>query len=283
MSALFRTELVKAVRRTRTMIGAGLLIALPALIVWAIHQRPGRPDNPDRAFGLFRLAHQSGLLVPASVLNATDGFLLVVMAGLLAGDTVASDASWGNLRYLLLRPVGRLRLLAAKTGVTALLIWASVTLVALSALVAGLLAFGSHPLVVPSFPFGGPGGGPFVGYTLSTSALLLRTVIATAYVAASYTALLGVGVFLSTVIDVPSGAIGAAIGVYIVSQILDGITALGQVRYGFPTHYLDAWQPMFTENRYPHDMAVGMGVQVAWLVVFGTAACVWFARKDIRT
>jgi ABC-2 type transport system permease protein len=87
----------------------------------------------------------------------------------------------------------------------------------------------------------------------------------------------------STLTDNATSAIAATVGVYIVSEILDGVTQLGQVRYAFPTHYLDAWRDMFLANRYPTDMVVGLVVQAAYLVVFGTAAVLWFRRKDIRS
>ncbi len=83
--------------------------------------------------------------------------------------------------------------------------------------------------------------------------------------------------------DSSASAIGATVGVYIVSEILDGISQLGTVRYGFPTHYMDLWQTMFTENRYSHDMIAGIVVQLGYLVVFGVLATVWFRRKDIRS
>ena len=91
------------------------------------------------------------------------------------------------------------------------------------------------------------------------------------------------GTLFSTLTDTATSAIGASVGVYIVSQILDSITQFGQIRYAFPTHYLNDWQPMFTENRYPTDMLVGIGVQLAYLAIFGTAAVIWFRRKDIRS
>ena len=72
-------------------------------------------------------------------------------------------------------------------------------------------------------------------------------------------------------------------GTYIVSEILDAITQLGRIRYGFPTHYLDSWQSMFIENRFSHDMIAGVVVQLAYLAVFGGAAILWFRRKDIRS
>jgi ABC-2 type transport system permease protein len=278
MIALVRTELTKAVRRTRTYVIWLGLVALPTLIVVAIHARGDRRGPRDAGEGLFRLARNSGLLVPAAVLSVMSAFLLVVVAGTFAGDSVASDAAWGNLRYLLMRPVSRGRLLVAKAFVAGVLIWVCTVLIALTALVGGLVLFGSHPVTVPTITSGLLGA-----FQLSTRVLLERSVIATAYVAFGYTALLGFGTLFSTLTDSAAGAVGATIGVYITSEILDGIPQLGVVRYGFPTHYLDAWTPMFTQNRYSHDMIAGIVVQVAYFVVLMVAAVVWFRRKDIRS
>ena len=276
MIALFRTEFVKAARRTRTLVVALLLVGLPTLIVVAINAR-GRRANGDDGEGLFRLAQQSGLLIPAAVLSAMSGFLLVVVAGTFAGDSVASDAAWGNLRYLLLRPVPRGRLLVAKAMVAGVLVWACTFLVAAAALVGGIVLFGSHAVAVPTLP------GLLQGFQLEPAVLLVRLLVATTYVAFGFTALLAVGTLFSTLTDTATGAVGATVGVYIVSEILDGISQLGAVRYGFPTHYMSAWQSLFTENRYSQDMVAGILIQLAYLAVFGTAAVLWFRSKDIRS
>ncbi len=278
MIPLLRTEMIKAARRTRTYVIALGLIVLPAVIVFALNSRGDHGPGRERGDGLFRLAQQSGLLVPAAVLSIMSGFLLVVIAGMFAGDSVASDAGWGNLRYLLMRPVPRGRLLIAKAIVAGTLIWACTLLVALTALVGGAIVFGTNAVTVPSAI-----GGGVAGFHLDASVLLLRLALATGYVAFGFTALLALGTFFSTLTDTAAGAIGATIGVYIVSEILDGISQIGRIRYGFPTHYLSAWEPMFTENRLPTDMLVGVAVQIAYLAVFGTAAVIWFRRKDLRS
>jgi ABC-2 type transport system permease protein len=279
--ALIRTEFFKAANRMRTLVIVGLLVGLPTLIVFAIKAH-GRGRRVDEGEGLFRLAQQSGYLVPAAVLAVMSGFLLVVIAGTFAGDSVAGDAGWGNLRYLLMRPAPRGRLLLAKAIVAGVLIWASTILVALAALIGGVVVFGGHSLTVPGFGAFATAGLP-VGFHLGPSALLARLGIATAYVAFGFTALLALGTFFSTLTDSSAGAIGATVGVYIVSEILDGISQLGRIRYFFPTHYMDVWQTMFTDNRYSHDMVAGVVVQVAYLVVFGVVATFWFRRKDIRS
>jgi ABC-2 type transport system permease protein len=280
MIALLRTEFVKATRRTRTWVVIAALVGLPTLIVYAINRRGDRVDRGEGP-GLFRLASQSGVLVPAAVLSVMSGFLLVIIAGIIAGDSVASDSSWGNLRYVLMRPVGRVKLLVAKATVAYILIWLMTILVVLAALIAGVLVFGSHDVVVPQLE--GSNIGLFGAFTLTASTLLLRTLIATAYVAFGYTALLAMGTFFSTLTDTVSSAVGATIGVYIVSEILDAIPQLGTVRYAFPTHYLASWEPMFRDNAYPHDMLVGVVVQLAYLAVFGAAALVYFQHKDIKS
>ncbi len=282
MIALIRTEFTKAARRTRTLVIALLLVGLPTLIVVAINAHGNRPER-DNGEGLFRLAQQSGLLVPAAVLTAMSGFLLVVIAGTFAGDSVAGDAAWGNLRYLLMRPVARGRLLVAKAFVAGVLIWVATIVVALAGLAAGVVLFGARPINVPGVVRLVGGATVFGGFRLDAGTLLVRTALATGYVAMGFTALLALGTFFSTLTDTAASAIGATIGTYIVSEILDAITQLGRVRYAFPTHYLDSWQSMFLENRFSHDMIAGIVVQLAYLAVFGGAALVWFGRKDIRS
>jgi len=280
--ALVRTEFTKAARRTRTLIVALLLVGLPALIVVAINTSGNRGGPGGDGEGLFRLAQQSGLLVPAAVLSVMSGFLLVIIAGTLAGDSVAGDASWGNLRYLLMRPVPRGRLLVAKAFVAGVLIWTATILVALAGLVVGVMLFGARAVTVPGLG-GLAGGGLAGGFHLDAGALLLRVVLATGYVAFGFTALLALGTLFSTLTDTSVSAIGGAVGIYIVSEILDSISQLGRIRDAFPTHYRGAWESMFTQNSFSHDMVTGIIVQLAYLAVFGAAAIIWFRRKDIRS
>ena len=281
MIALLRTEFIKATWRLRTLLMLLGLVVLPVVIAVAIHSHSGngeRRGGGGGGGGLFTLSRSSGVLVPASVLAVFSGFLLVLVAGFIAGDSVAGDSSSGNLRYLLLRPVSRTRLLIAKMSVSLTLIWLSIVLVALTALIAGVALFGWNAIDVAR-----TSGTTLTSFHLSAGDLFLRVLITIAYVAFGFTALVGVGTFVSTLTDTPAGAVSAAVGVYIVSQVLDAITDLGSIRNALPTHYLDAWQTMFTQNTFSTDMRIGVIVQVAWMVVFGGAALWWFARKDIRS
>ena len=72
-------------------------------------------------------------------------------------------------------------------------------------------------------------------------------------------------------------------GLYVVSQILDAIPQLGSLRYGFPTHYLDAWRELIIANHASAELVRGVVVQVPYIIVFSTIAFWWFQRKDITS
>jgi ABC-2 type transport system permease protein len=268
MLAVFRTELAKQLRRPRTYVALGIAVLIPTITTIALKANPPSPQGGEG--GLFVLVPNSGLIMPVAALRFMSRFLLVLIVALFAGDAVAAEASWGNLRYLLVRPIGRPRLLGAKLGVSALFALLATVLITLAGLIAGLLAFGWHGVNIP-----------LVGISQSAGQLLWNVVLATFYVAWGMAAVVSFGVFVSTLTDVPSGGVGAAIGLYIVSQILDAITSLGVIRHGLPTRYLDAWDVLFFGHGPNANMLRGVILQVPYIVVFGALAFWRFQRKDI--
>ena len=64
--------------------------------------------------GLVAVATQGGLNFAAFSVFVSAGFLMVVAVALFCGDTVATEASWSSLRYLLAAPVPRVSLLFGK-------------------------------------------------------------------------------------------------------------------------------------------------------------------------
>jgi ABC-2 type transport system permease protein len=219
---------------------------------------------------LFVLAPQTGLLVAIAALRFMSRFLLVLIVALFAGDAVAAEASWGNLRYLLVRPITRPRLLAAKLATSSLLAVSATLLITVAGVLIGGVAFGFGGISIP-----------FAGVSQSAGQLLWNVVLATLYVAWGMAAVVSFGFFVSTMTDVPSGGVGAAVGLYIVSQILDAITSLGSIRYGLPTRYIDAWTVLFFGHGPNADMLRGLLLQIPYILVFGALAFWRFQRKDI--
>ncbi len=262
---MIAVELRKQVRRTRTYVGFGVLAAIPVIFTVAFKANP--PKGPHREF--FDLATSSGINLAIAALTAVSAFLLIVVVSLFAGETVSGEASWGTLRYLLVRPVTRNRLLAAKLIVAGLLAVAATILVSLVALAVGTLAFGWHPVTTP-----------YLG-SLSPLSALGRFALATLYVAWSQAAYVAFAFMLSTMTDNAFGAVAGGMGLGVVSQILNNIPALDRMSIVFPTHYLDRWHMLFVQPAQASDMVRGTILQVPYVVIPLAVAWWWFNRKDI--
>jgi ABC-2 type transport system permease protein len=207
--------------------------------------------------------------MPLATLDATAPFLLVVAVSLFLGEAITSETGWGFLRALLSKPVSRSRLLLSKALTGIALSAIACLVVALFGLIAGVVAFGWHPVVTPS------------GITFSQGATLLKLSVATVYTMWSLASIGSFSLLVSTVTDSTIGAVASGIGLAIVSEILDGIPALGQLRVVLPTHYMLAWGELFLQPANYNPMLIGTGVQLPYVIVFCTLAWWWFTRKDI--
>ena len=110
---MIRVELIKLLRRPRTWISVVLTCALPfmvAVFITVTHLVP--PPGQGSAF--LSAVLQDGALYPAAALALVLPVFLPVAVAVVAGDSIAGEATGGTLRYLLVRPVGRTRLLVAK-------------------------------------------------------------------------------------------------------------------------------------------------------------------------
>jgi ABC-2 type transport system permease protein len=272
MLRLIRTEISKQILRPRTWVALVFVVAVPIIITVALKLNPPQLSGRGEGDRFFYLATQTGLAVPIAALQLMSGFFLVVVICMFAGDAIASEASWGNLRYLLVRPVARGRLLTAKLVVAALFALVATTLVALSGLIVGVIAFGWHPMTIP-----------FFGLTQQPGELVLHIGLAVLLITWGLAAVIGFGFMLSTMTDASAGAIFGAVGLYIVSVILNQITSLGSIRYGLPIRYYDAWSDLFTRNQFTGDMWRSILIQVPYVIVFLGIAWWWFHRKDIKS
>ena len=208
-----RVEALRQLRRRRTMVAALILLALPWILVGAFELGGSSQPGPG-APGLVDLATTGGLNFAAFSFFASVGFLLVVAVALFCGDTVASEAQWASLRYLLAAPVPRARLLRQKLVVALAYSTVAVASFPLMSLVAGTVAFGWHPLRLPG-----------TGAVLGQGAALDRMGIVLGYVLVTELVPAGLAFLLSVSTDSPLGAVGGAVGLVIVSDILDAVTA----------------------------------------------------------
>ena len=265
----FRVEFVRQLRRWRTIVAFAVLLGLPWILV-AAFKISGPASAGSGTPGLVTVATQGGLNFAAFSLFVSAGFLLVVVVALFCGDTVASEASWSSLRYLLAAPVPRARLLRQKLAVALAYSTIGVVTLPVMSLAAGTAAFGWHPLRLPG-----------TGVQLPAGQAVTRMLIVLAYVLVTEIAVAGIAFLLSVSTDSPLGAVGGAVGLMILSAILDQVTALGSWREILPSHWqfawLDAVQPQITWG----GMLEGASACACYGIVLLALAFRRFQRKDI--
>jgi ABC-2 type transport system permease protein len=264
-------EMRRQAARRRTQLALGFMLVLPLIILLAFQfGGGGDDDNGNGEFAsLVELATSGGLNFTLFTIFVSASFLLVVVVALFCGDTVASEASWGSLRYLLAIPVPRARLLAVKLVVALAYSALALLLLAGTALAVGTARYGWSPLrstVAAEIPAG-------VG--------VLRLLGVLGYLGVVLLVVAGLAFLLSVSIDAPLGAVGGAVLLWILSSILDQITALGVIRSFLPTHYSTAWLGLLSTPVQTDEVVRGCVSAISYAAVFWALAFWRFTRKDV--
>ncbi|MDI5940501.1 ABC-2 type transport system permease protein [Micromonospora haikouensis] len=269
----FAAEFRRQASRRRTQLALGFMVLLPLIVLVAFQFDSGNDDDGGGGefSSLADLATSGGLNFTLFSLLVSASFLLVVVVALFCGDTVASEASWGSLRYLLAVPVPRARLLAVKLLVALAYSGLALLLLAGTALLAGTLRYGWEPLRSQVSAQLDPGEG------------LLRLAAVLGYLAVVLLAVAGLAFLLSVVTDAALGAVGGAVLLWILSSILDQITALGGIRAFLPTHYANAWLGLLSTPVQTDDLVRGCISAIAYATLFWSLAFWRFTRKDVTS
>jgi ABC-2 type transport system permease protein len=272
----FRVELYRQLKRKRTAFAYGFVLSLPILVALAVKFGPSGDEGDSSEFGsgttdIIGLATLGAANFTTTMLFFSTPFLLVTVIALFNGDTVASEASWSTLRYLLASPVPRTRLLIQKMKVSLTLSFIAVLLVPLSSWIVGAITFGVAPLQTP------------LGVTFDNSVTFTRLTIMTGYLAISLLFVAGLAFYLSVRTDAPLGAVGGAVGITILLTILDAISALGSIRQWLPVHYTDTWLDALSTTIDWSQMVRGASYCAISGIIFYALAINKFAKKDITS
>ncbi|GAA1168972.1 ABC transporter permease [Streptomyces hebeiensis] len=264
-----RVETLRQLKRRRTLAMGSVLAVLPFVMI-AAFAIGGTPEGRENGrVTLMDTATASGANFAATCLFVSAGFLLVVPVALFHGDTVASEASWSSLRYLLAAPVPRIRLLWSKLAVALLMSAGAILLLPLVALVAGTAAYGWGPLELPT------------GGSLAPAEAMPRLLVVVAFIFVSQLVTAALAFWLSTRTDAPLGAVGGAVGLTIIGNVLDAVTALGSWRDFLPAHWQFAWADALQPQLEWGGMVKGAAISVTYAVVLFALAFRGFSRKDI--
>lgn len=264
-----RVEFVRQLRRRRTLVAYALVVALPIMVSLAVKFGSNNRRLGSGSADLVGLATSGAANFTVTMFFFAAGFLLLVIVALFCGDTVASEASWSSLRYLLAAPVPRRHLLRQKLIVGLCLALGAIATLPVASYVIGLIAFGAGPLDSP------------LGVTFSFGEGLWRIGAIGLYIFVSLLFAAGVAFLMSVLTDAPLGAVGAAVVLVIISNVLNAIDALGSLREWLPTHYSQAWLDLMTTNVDWTNMARGASYSIVACALCVAAAVLIFDRKDI--
>ena len=276
---LLRSELLVTFRRWRTLALLGVLAAVPVLIGIAVKIEtgggssggPGGPGGGGGEGGPAFIAQvtNNGLFLVFTALAATLPFFLPMAIGVVAGDAIAGEANAGTLRYLLVAPAGRTRLLLTKYATVLAFCLVATLVVAVSALTVGALIFPLGDVTTIS------------GTTIGFADGLARALLIALVVAASLVGVAALGLFVSTLTGSGIAAMATTVGLLITVQILDQIPQLHAIQPYLFSHYWLSFADLVRDPVYWDDLVKNLGLQGLYAAVFGSAAWARFTAKDI--
>ncbi|MER5361377.1 ABC transporter permease [Streptomyces sp. NPDC002785] len=271
---ILRSELTTTLRRWRTLALLGVLGAVPVLIGIAVKIETNHGSSPGPGGGgggpaFLSQVTNNGLFLVFAALAVTLPVFLPMAVGVVAGDSIAGEANAGTLRYLLVAPAGRTRLLLTKYASVLTFCLVATLVVALSALAVGALLFPVGEVTTIS--------GTRIGFAEG----LARAGLVAVVVAASLIGFAAIGLFVSTLTSSGIAAMAATVGLLITVQIVDTIPQLSGIHpYLFP-HYWMSYADLLRDPVYWEEVVKNLGLQGLYAAVFGSAAWARFTAKDI--
>jgi len=272
---LLRSELLTTFRRWRTLVLLAVLAGVPILVGIAvkIETSDGSSAGGGRGGGggpaFISQITNNGLFLVFTALAATLPFFLPMAIGVIAGDAIAGEANSGTLRYLLVAPAGRTRLLLTKYATVMAFCLVATLVVAVSALTVGAILFPLGDLTTIS--------GTQISFTEGLGRALLIALI----VAVSLIGVAALGLFVSTLTSSGIAAMATTVGLLITVQILDQIPQLHAIQPYFFSHYWLSFADLMRDPVYWDDLVKNLEIQALYAAVFGSAAWARFTAKDI--
>jgi ABC-2 type transport system permease protein len=244
------------------LIGIGLKAASP-------HGGGRGPGSGGAAF--FSQLAGNGVFLTFIALSLLLILVLPVVVAVVAGDSIAGEAGYGTLRYLLAVPAGRTRLLFVKYAMIVVWSVAATCLVSAVALIVGVALFPVGPVTLLS------------GTTVSLGTGLVRVLLVTLYVCAAMSAIGAIGLAISTFTEHAIGAIAALMMLVVASEVVDNIPQFASIAPYLPTHWWNSFDALL---RSPVDTATlwhGLLSFALYAALFLALAWARFTSSDITS
>jgi ABC-2 type transport system permease protein len=267
---LLRSELGMVFRRRRNQVILAVLAAVPVLIAVAV-RLAAPPEDPGEGPPFLYGVAGNGVFVALTALTVVLPLFLPLAVAVVAGDSVAGEASLGTLRYLLVVPVSRTRMLLVKyAGAAAYCVVAALT-VGVAGVAIGALLFPIGPVTLLS------------GTQVPLGAGLWRVALVALYVAAMMAGLAAIGLFVSTLTESPIAAMATTAVLAVTSQVLDAVPQLDWLHPWLFSHYWLHFGDFLRDPIAVDGPVRGLLVTVAYGLVFGSLAWSRMTTRDVSS
>lgn len=266
--SLMLSELRVMFTRRRTWALLFAIAMIPILLAIAVSLSAERLAPGEGPPFLDRVT-QNGLFTGFTAMLLAMPLFLPLTISVVAGDTIAGEAGLGTLRYLLIAPVGRARLLVVKYLGTLVFTLAGTLTLMIAGAIIGAILFPVGPVTLLS------------GDVIQVPEALARMGFIAIYTTVSMMGMLALGLFISTLTTIPVGAMTGVLIASGVSQILDNLPQLAWLHEWLFTHY---WLDFADILRQPMELSSLLSnllLQLGYVAVFGALAYGRFTTKDI--
>lgn len=284
-------ELFKIFRKPRTYISFGAIAAIIFIIQLGL-KFDGKSylelllgDLSD-SFDIPYNKILNGYFVTFVILNT----LLIhvpLLVALVAGDLVAGEANMGTLRLLVTKPVSRVQLMLVKFTAGVIYTILLLAWVAVLALFVSIVFFGTNDILVPRTD---------MIEQIKEADILWRYLAAFAFASVALCTVAALAFFLSVLAENSIGPIVATISIVIVLTILSELRIPmydNTVKPFLFTSHMLAWKGFFYLKANRDGMVLpgsienlpaifrSLGILLAYITVFVSAAIIIFKKKDI--
>jgi ABC-2 type transport system permease protein len=193
----------------------------------------------------------------------------------VAGDLIAGEAAAGTLRILLIRPISRTQIVAAKFLAILIYVLAIVLFMAVISIGTGLLIFGEGDLFVMKDML----------YIFESSDSLWRILASFAFSFLSMSMVASLAFMLSALVDSSLGPIIMTMSIIIVFMIVSSIdlSIFRAVKPYMFTTYMGAWREFFSDPVDWQKVYQAITALTAHILIFLGFTTWYFKKKDILT
>jgi ABC-2 type transport system permease protein len=266
-----RSELGMVFRRRRNQAILAVLAGIPVVIATAIKvTAPADDGSGDGPPFLFSITG-NGIFVALTALTVVLPLFLPLAVSVVSGESVAGEASLGTLRYLLVVPVSRTRLLAVKYAGALAYCLAAALVVAVVGTLMGALLFPVGPVTLLS------------GTQVSYGAGLVRLLLVALYIAAMMAGLAAIGLFVSTLTESAIAAMATTAVLSVLSQVLNQVPQLDWLAPWLFSHYWLDYGDLLRDPIATGGVTRGLLATAAYVLVFGALAWSRMTTKDVSS